>query len=217
MSRNVSLKDLIGHQSTHQDIPKDIRFFNQSAHEIQYFIQHNSSVDDENDNFYPIVCTQSRETKAFHLKNDGTDPICTTFDSKSAKVLFIVSDFFREGTSINNRRQWQLCQVAHCNHLVEYFPRDAELPNILFNYEKPFKDDKTEHFCNEYPEHQLSQLNQPIDSIVEQQHLNDCLPIFSDTCGPSRMDTNITSPVKNNSCRSTLNPLANSPDSGILQ
>ena len=29
-------------------------------------------------------------------------------------------------------------QVVCRNHLVEYFPRDNELPNLLSNYEKPF-------------------------------------------------------------------------------
>ena len=41
-------------------------------------------------------------------------------------------------------------QVVHRNHLVEYFPRDNELPNLLSNYEKPNNDDKTEHFYDEY-------------------------------------------------------------------
>ena len=108
-------------------------------------------------------------------------------------------------------------QVVHRNHLVEYFAQDKELPNLLSNYEKPFNDDKTEHFYNEYAKRRLSQLYQPIDSIDERQHLNDYLPIFPDTCGPSRMDTTIKSPVKDNSCHSTPNLLASSPDSGIPQ
>ena len=108
-------------------------------------------------------------------------------------------------------------QVVHRNHLVEYLPRDNELPSLLSNYEKPFNDDKTEHFYNEYAKCRLSHLNQPIDSIVERQHLNDSLPIFPDTCGPSRMDTTIMSHVKDNSCHSTPNLLASSPDSGIPQ
>ena len=108
-------------------------------------------------------------------------------------------------------------QVVHRNHLVEYFPRDNEIPNLVSNYEKPFNDDKTEHFYNEYAKCRLSHLNQPIDSIVERQHLNDYLPIVSDTCEPSRMDTTIKSPVESNSCHSTPNLLASSPDSGIPQ
>ena len=55
LSRNVPLKDLNGHQLTHKEIPKDIRFFNQSGHEVQYLIDHNSSADDGNEDFYPIV------------------------------------------------------------------------------------------------------------------------------------------------------------------
>ena len=100
---------------------------------------------------------------------------------------------------------------------VENFPRDNELPNLISIYEKPSNDDKTEHFFNEYAKCRLFELNQPIDSFVERQHLNDCLPIFPDTCGPSRMDTTIKLPVKDNSCHSTPNLLASSPDSGILQ
>ena len=65
-------------------------------------------------------------------------------------------------------------QFVHRNLLVDFFPRDNELPNFLSSYEKPFTDDKTEQLDNEYAANQLSQLNQPTDSIVEQQHLNDC-------------------------------------------
>ena len=108
-------------------------------------------------------------------------------------------------------------QVVHRNHLVEHFPPDHELPNLLSNYEKPLNEDKTERFYNEYAKCRLSQLNQPVDSFVERQHLSDYLPIFPDTCGPSRMDTSITLPVKGNSCHSTPNLLASSPDSGIPQ
>ena len=51
-------------------------------------------------------------------------------------------------------------QVVHRNHFVEYFSRGNELPNLLSNYEKPFSDDKTEHFSNAYAKFRLSQLNQ---------------------------------------------------------
>ena len=96
-----------GHQLVHKEIPKGFRFFNQSGHEVQYLIDHNSSADDGNDNFCPIVCTHLGETKAPHLKKDGTEMICTIFDSKSPKALFNVSRSFREGKNINNRRKWQ--------------------------------------------------------------------------------------------------------------
>ena len=33
--------------------------------------------------------------------------ICTIFDSKSPRAPFNVSDSFREGNNINNRRKWQ--------------------------------------------------------------------------------------------------------------
>ena len=105
LSRSVSLKDLNGHQLAHKEIPKDIRFFDQSGHEVQYLIDHNSSADVGNDDFYPIVCTHLGETKALHLKNDGIEMICTFFDSKSPKALFNVSDSFREGKNVNNRRK----------------------------------------------------------------------------------------------------------------
>ena len=107
LSRNVSLKDLNGLKLTHKEIPEDIRLFGQSGHEVQYLIDHNSPADDGNDDFYPIVCKQLCETKAFYLKNDGTEMICTIFDSKSPKALFKVSDCFRERKNINNRRKWQ--------------------------------------------------------------------------------------------------------------
>ena len=80
LSRNVSLKDLNGHQLAHKEIPKDIRFFNQSGLEVQCLIDHNRCADDGKDDFYPIVCTRLGETKAPHLKNDGTN-ICKIFDS----------------------------------------------------------------------------------------------------------------------------------------
>ena len=109
LSRNVSLKDLNGYQLAQKEIPKDIRFFNQSGHEVQFLIDHNSpaAADNGNDDFYPIVCTHLGETKALHLKNDGTEMICTIFDSKSAKALYNVSNSLREGKNINNRRKWQ--------------------------------------------------------------------------------------------------------------
>ena len=88
-------------------------------------------------------------------------------------------------------------QVVHRNQLVEYFSRDNELPNLLSNYEKLFNDDKTEHFCNEYPRCRLSHLNQPIDSIVQRQHLNDYFPIFPDTCGPSLLGRLLKTTVAN--------------------
>ena len=108
-------------------------------------------------------------------------------------------------------------QVVDRIHLVANFPRDTELPNLISNYGKHFNDDNTEHFYNEYAKYLSSQLNQPIDSFVERQHLNDYSPIFPYTSGPSRMDTTITSPVNDNSCLSTPNLLASSPDSGFPQ
>ena len=108
-------------------------------------------------------------------------------------------------------------QVVRRNHLVDIFPRDNELPNLFCNYEKPFNDDKNEQIYDEYAKIRLSQLNQPIDSFVERQHLNEYLPRFPDTCGPSRKDKTIKSPVKDNSCTSTPNLLASSTDSGIPQ
>ena len=108
-------------------------------------------------------------------------------------------------------------QVVHRNHLVQYFPPGNELSNLLSNYEKPFNDDKSEHFYNDFAKYRLSQLNQPINSFVERQHFNDYLPIFPDTSGPLRTDTTITLPVNDNSCHSTSNLLASSPDSGNPQ
>ena len=57
-------------------------------------------------------------------------------------------------------------QVVHRNHLLEFFPPDHELPNLLSNYEKPFNYDKTEHFYNEYAKCRHYQLNQPIYSLL---------------------------------------------------
>ena len=107
LSRNVSWKDLNGHHLVHKESPKDIKFFNQSGHEVQYLNDHNSSADDGNDNFHPIVCTQLGETKALHLKNDGIEMICTIFDSKLPNALFNISNFFPDGKNINNRHKWQ--------------------------------------------------------------------------------------------------------------
>ena len=76
LSRNVSLKDLNGHQLAHKEIPKDIRFFNQSGHEVQYLIDHNSPADDGNDDFYPIVCNNpffSYMNQTKHLTPDKID------------------------------------------------------------------------------------------------------------------------------------------------
>ena len=75
-------------------------------------------------------------------------------------------------------------QVVHRNHLAEFFPRDNEIPN-LFNYEKPFIKDETKNFYNECAMNRMSQLNQSIDSFVEQQQLHHHLPMFPDTPGTS--------------------------------
>ena len=107
--------------------------------------------------------------------------------------------------------------VIHRIHLVEHFLRNNGLPKLLTNLVKTFNDDKTEPFYNEDATYLLSQFIQPIDSFVERKHLNDHRPIFPDTCKPSRMDTTIKSPVKDNSCHSTPNLLACAPDSGFPQ
>ena len=89
LSRSVSLKDLNSrHQLAHKRIPNDIRFFNQSGHDDQYLIDHNSSAG----NFYPIVCTHLGEIKTLPLKQDSTERICKIFDSKSPKALLNVPD-----------------------------------------------------------------------------------------------------------------------------
>ena len=88
---------------------------------------------------------------------------------------------------------------------------------MLSKYEKNFVDHNAEHFYNEYAKNRFSQLNQPIDSFVERQQLNDCLPIFPDIPGTSRKDTRFNS--SNKYANSHLTPiyLASSPDSGIPQ
>ena len=120
------MKDLNGHQLAHKEIPKDIRFFNQSGNEVQYLFDHNSSADDKNDDFYPIVCTHLGETKALHLKIDGTEMICTIFDSKSPKALLNVSDSLREGKNINNRRKWQAPPMLVEAEVHEYYYSEIE-------------------------------------------------------------------------------------------
>ena len=90
-----------------KEILKDIRFFNQNGHEVHYLIDHNSSSDDGNDNFYPCIYTHLVETKALHPKNDALDMICIIFDWKSPKALFNVFDSFGEGKNSNNTRKWQ--------------------------------------------------------------------------------------------------------------
>ena len=64
------------------------------------------------------------------------------------------------------------------NLFVEYFPRDNKLPNLLSNYDNFQCDDVTEHFFIRYARKQLSQLTPLIDSLVEQQKLNDYYPFF---------------------------------------
>ena len=88
IGRIVFLKDLNCHQLAQKEISEDTRFFIETGHEFQYLIDHNSSGDDGNDDFYPIVCTHWGETKALHLKFDGPDMIRAIFDSKSPRALF---------------------------------------------------------------------------------------------------------------------------------
>ena len=108
-------------------------------------------------------------------------------------------------------------QVVHRNHLVEFFPRDVDLPTLLSNYEQPVNDDRTEHFYNEYAKNRLCGLNKPIETLAERQHVQEYLPIFPDAPGPSRMNTTYSSPAKCGSAHSTPNFLASSPDSGNPQ
>ena len=108
-------------------------------------------------------------------------------------------------------------QVVHCNHLVEFFPRDNDLPTLLSNYEKPVNDDRTEHFYNEYAKNRHSKLNQPIETLAERQHIQEFLPIFPDAPGPSRMNTTFNLPAKCGSTHSFPNFLTSSPDSGVPQ
>ena len=63
-------------------------------------------------------------------------------------------------------------QVAHPNHLVEYYPRDNELSNLLSNYEKPFNDNETDYIYNENTLNWFFQLNQPFYSFFERKRLN---------------------------------------------
>ena len=149
LSRNVPLMDLNGHQLAHKEIPKDIRFFNQSGHEVQYLIDHNSPTDDGNDDFYPIVCTHLGETKALHLKNDGTEMICTIIDSKSPKALFNISDCFREGKNINNRRKWQAPPMVveaevHENYYSEIQSDSESSDNEAFDEDQDDQDQEIE-------------------------------------------------------------------------
>ena len=107
-------------------------------------------------------------------------------------------------------------QVVHRNHLVEFFPRDNDLPT-LSNYEKPVNDDRTEYFYSEYAKNRLSELNQPIETLAERQHIQEYLPIFPDAPGSSRTNTTFNSPAKCGSTHPTPNFLTSSPDSGIPQ
>ena len=111
LSGIVSLKDLKKHQLAHKEIPKDIRFFNQSGHEVQYLIDRNSYADDGNVDFYPIVCTHLGETKALHLKRYGSEMVCTIFESKSPKaflMFLIFSEKARTLTVDENGKLYQL-------------------------------------------------------------------------------------------------------------
>ena len=108
-------------------------------------------------------------------------------------------------------------QVVQRNDRVQFFPRGNELVKLQSNCGKPFNDIKAEHFNNEYEQNWLFQLNPPIDSVVERQHLHDYFAIFPDGCGTLRKDTCFISHVKDNSCHSTPNVLASSHKSGIPQ
>ena len=127
LSKNVSLEDPHGHRLTHKEIPKDIRFFKQSGHEFQYLFDHNhNSFDDTNDDFSPIVCTHMGETKTFQLKNEGTEMICTIFDSESPKALCNVSDSFRAGKNNNTGRKWQASTMVAEAEVHENYSSEIE-------------------------------------------------------------------------------------------
>ena len=88
LSTNVSLKDLNDHQLAQKENPLTIRFFIQNRQELQYRIDHNSSAEDENGNFYALVCRHLGETKAFHFKNDSIDKTWTILDTYWPKTVF---------------------------------------------------------------------------------------------------------------------------------
>ena len=52
--------------------------------------------------------------------------ICTIFDLKSPKALFNVSDSFREGKNVNNRRKWQAPPMVMEAEVHENFSSEIE-------------------------------------------------------------------------------------------
>ena len=97
LRKSIYLEDINGHK----EFPNDIRLLNQNRQCVQHHIDCNSSLDDANDDFYPIVCIHLDDTKALHLKNDINDLICTLFDLKSPKALLIASGSSQEYQSTN--------------------------------------------------------------------------------------------------------------------
>ena len=72
-------------------------------------------------------------------------------------------------------------------------------------------------FTTSMQKNRLSEVNQPIETLAERQHIQECLPIFHDAPCSFRMNTTFNSPGECGSTHSTLNFLTSSPDSGIPQ
>ena len=93
--------------------------------------------------------------------------------------------------------------VAHRNHLVEYFPKEEKLPQLLAEYQNPRK----ETFYQNLDQKRLEEMNKPITKETFQGKPTEFLPVFSPNHLSAEMPTHSFPPLSN----------VSTPDSGFGQ
>ena len=109
ISRNVTIDEYQHHQLQHEELPRDIQFFDEHGQQITYNISHDDTSAETCNDFYPIHCQQGKDQKILRLHNGGgnfsPNSISTNFATSSVQLA---ADCFRMGRTINQFRR--LCR-----------------------------------------------------------------------------------------------------------
>ena len=120
LRKNVSFKDLNGHQLPYTKIPKEIHFFNQTDLKFSISLTTTAVLMMELTIFIPLFAHIWVKQRNFSLK------IILLACWKSPKALLKVSDSFREGKNFNKRRKWQAPSLVVETEVHEYFYSEIE-------------------------------------------------------------------------------------------
>ena len=90
-------------QLQHKEIQRDISFYDQDNHKVQYTIKHEEEQNASYNNFYPIICQQSNTRKTLRLKKDGNEHHVEDYleDKKVLANMQDMTDCFKLGKAIN--------------------------------------------------------------------------------------------------------------------